>query len=74
MFRLSAFVEKEDKWHVAHCLELGIASQGKNIEEAVGNLKEAVQLYLKHASADEISRLKDIQKTNPVVTSFNVTA
>ncbi len=31
---------------VAHCSSLGVASQGKDIEEAIANLKEAVELYL----------------------------
>lgn len=30
---------------VAHCRRLGIASQGKDIEEAMKNIKEATQLY-----------------------------
>lgn len=31
---------------VAHCTSLGIASQGKNTDEAIKNIKEAVGLYL----------------------------
>jgi predicted RNase H-like HicB family nuclease len=31
---------------VAHCTTLGIASQGKNIEEASSNIREAIDLYL----------------------------
>ena len=31
---------------VAHCPSLGIASQGKNTEEAVKNIKEVIELYL----------------------------
>ncbi|MBI2109549.1 type II toxin-antitoxin system HicB family antitoxin [Candidatus Woesearchaeota archaeon] len=31
---------------VAHCLSLGITSQGKNIDEALVNVKEAIELYL----------------------------
>lgn len=31
---------------VAHCTSLGIASQGKTIDEAMKNIKEAVELYL----------------------------
>ncbi len=31
---------------VAHCTTLGIASQGKNTEEAIKNIKEAVALYI----------------------------
>lgn len=32
--------------YVAHCTTLGIASQGKDAEEALKNIKEAVSLYL----------------------------
>ena len=31
---------------VAHCPSLGIASQGKNIDEALKNIKEVIELYL----------------------------
>ncbi|MFH1376611.1 MAG: type II toxin-antitoxin system HicB family antitoxin [Candidatus Woesearchaeota archaeon] len=31
---------------VAHCQSLGIASQGKDMEEAMKNIKEAIELYL----------------------------
>ena len=30
---------------VAHCPTLGIASQGKNVDEAIENIKEAIELY-----------------------------
>jgi len=44
--RLNAVITKEEKWYVARCVELGVVSQGKTIEEAKANLKEAVELYL----------------------------
>ena len=31
---------------VSHCPSLGIASQGKNVDEAMKNIKEAIELYL----------------------------
>ena len=31
---------------VAHCTTLGIASQGKNSDEALSSIKEAIGLYL----------------------------
>ena len=34
------------KVFVAHCLTLGIASQGKILEEAMENIKDAIKLYL----------------------------
>ena len=32
--------------YVAHCTTLGISSQGKDTEEALKNIKEAIELYL----------------------------
>lgn len=31
---------------VVHCPSLGIASQGKDIDDAMKNIKEAIELYL----------------------------
>jgi len=44
---LTAVLHKEDDMYVAECPEVGTVSQGENIEEAIANLKEATQLYLK---------------------------
>jgi len=39
-------VWKEEELYVAWCPELDVASQGKRIEEALDNLREAIELYL----------------------------
>lgn len=44
----TALVWKEDKWYVARCLEIEVASQGRTKKEAVSNLKEALTLYLEN--------------------------
>jgi predicted RNase H-like HicB family nuclease len=41
-----AVVSQEKDWVVAVCPELDVASEGKTVEAAVENLKEAVELYL----------------------------
>jgi predicted RNase H-like HicB family nuclease len=43
---LTAVLHKEDEMYVAECPEVGTFSQGRTIEEAVNNLKEAIELYL----------------------------
>lgn len=50
-YRFSAVVQKEGKWYVSWCPELDIASQGEIIEEAIENLKEAIELYLEDEDA-----------------------
>ena len=49
--RLTSIITREERWHVAHCMELGVVRQGKTIEEAQENLKEAVELYLESFGA-----------------------
>jgi predicted RNase H-like HicB family nuclease len=44
--RFTAVLTKEEKWYVARCMELAVTSQGRTIEEAQANLKEAVELYI----------------------------
>ena len=41
----TAVLHKEEQWYVAECPEIGTASQGETIEEAVANLQEATSLY-----------------------------
>lgn len=55
VYKFSAILEKEDKWYVALCPELDVASQGNTIEDAIKNLKEAIVLFLESASKDEIA-------------------
>ena len=47
------------KIFVAHCLNLGIASQGKTIEEAMKNIKDAIKLYLEE-NPQEMPKTDDL--------------
>jgi len=40
-------VYREDKYFVSQCLNVDVSSFGRSIDEAVTNLKDAVDLYLK---------------------------
>ncbi len=42
--RFTAAVTHEAPWYVARCLEVEVASQGQTVEEALANLKEALEL------------------------------
>ena len=39
-------VHREGRWYVADCPEVGTISQGKTVEEAIANLREATELML----------------------------
>jgi len=47
----SSVVSKEGKWYVAHGPELEITGQGKSVELALENLREAIELYLQDEDA-----------------------
>ncbi|MBN1984548.1 MAG: type II toxin-antitoxin system HicB family antitoxin [Chitinivibrionales bacterium] len=56
VYTLTAAIHKEDDLYVAICPEVGTASQGKTVEEAVENLKEATELYLEEFPMPRIER------------------
>jgi predicted RNase H-like HicB family nuclease len=58
----TAVLHKEGELYVAECPEVGTVSQGKTVEEAVANLKEATELYLEEFPSENSSR--------PLVTIF----
>ena len=52
----TGIIEREGDRYVALCPELDVASQGTTVEEAVSNLREAVELFLECASPEELKR------------------
>lgn len=60
----TAVVHCEEEWFVAECPEVGVVSQGKTVEEAVANLKEATELYLEEFPPPPSQRA--------VITTFDV--
>ena len=44
--KLTAIIKKGEKQYVALCPEVDVVSEGFTIEEALGNLKEAVELHV----------------------------
>jgi predicted RNase H-like HicB family nuclease len=56
-YRFSALITKEDDWYIARCPELGVTSQGHDVESARSNLREAIELYLETWGAPELSEL-----------------
>ena len=56
MNTFTAIIHKEDNLYVAECPEIGTASQGETIEEAINNLQEATELYLEEFPLKETYR------------------
>jgi predicted RNase H-like HicB family nuclease len=61
---LTAVIHCEGKWFVAECPKAGTVSQGKTLETALANLKEATELYLEEFPLPRVER--------SLVTTFDV--
>jgi predicted RNase H-like HicB family nuclease len=61
---LTAVIHREEEWFVAQCPEVGTASQGQTIEEAIANLKEATEAYL--------AEFPNFSASRPIMTTFEV--
>lgn len=65
-YKFTASIVKEGKLYVARAVELGVVSQGKDIESAQRNLEEAVSLYLSR----EPKLKKKISKESPLLATL----
>lgn len=66
--KFAVVVEKDEGgYYVALCPELDVASQGKSVEEALRNLREALELYMKDENVEKPSEAED-----PIVTIVKV--
>jgi len=66
MQTFTAVIHRDEDLFVAECSEVGTVSQGRTIEEALANLKEATELYLEEFPLEE-------KPERPFVTTFEVT-
>ncbi len=67
-YKSTIVINKEGRWFVARSLELGVVSQGKTIEEAEKNIKEAIGLYLE----DQPFQRKLLPKNSPHISWLEI--
>jgi hypothetical protein len=57
----TASITHDGDWYVAQCLEVGVTSQGKTEEEALINLREAIELSFTPPFATALPYLRTIE-------------
>jgi predicted RNase H-like HicB family nuclease len=62
---LTAAVQRDNDLYVARALEVEVASQGETIEEALSNLREALELFFEDDDAS-------IELAHPLVTTLEI--
>jgi predicted RNase H-like HicB family nuclease len=65
--RLTAAITHEPPWYVARCFEVEVASQGETVEDAIANLKEALELYFEDSPAPDVGE-------PPIIASVEIAA
>ncbi|MBE0523834.1 MAG: type II toxin-antitoxin system HicB family antitoxin [Methanosarcinales archaeon] len=64
---LTAIIKKGEKQFVALCPEIDVVSQGFTVEEALDNLKEAVEVYI-----EEMGLPEEIKRNDMLIAHFEV--
>lgn len=57
----TASVWQEGDWYVAQCLEIDVASQGHTEQEALENLREALELYFEPPLPTVVRKLHTLE-------------
>ena len=61
MKQMAYVVYREDEFTVAQCLNVDVSSFGATREEAVTNLKEAVELYFENEPGSTFTAVADLR-------------
>jgi predicted RNase H-like HicB family nuclease len=57
----TASLWQEGSWYVAQCLEVDVASQGTSEEEALDNLREALELHFEPPVPTVAPRVRKVE-------------
>jgi hypothetical protein len=57
----SASIWQEGEWFIAQCVQVDVASQGATEDEALENLREALELHFSPPVATLVPHVRDIE-------------
>ena len=59
--RFSASIWQEGEWFIAQCVQVDVASQGATEDEALDNLRDALELHFSPPLATLVPHVRDIE-------------
>ncbi len=59
--RFSASIWQEGEWYIAQCVQVDVASQGPTEDDALENLKDALELHFSPPVANLVPHVRDIE-------------
>ena len=57
----SASIWQEGDWYIAQCIQVDVASQGATEDEALDNLRDALELHFTPSVATLVPHVRDIE-------------
>jgi len=66
--KFTAVIQKDEEMYVAKCPEVSVVSQGRTVNSALKNLKEAVELYI-----EEMGMPKGFKDGEVFIANFTLT-
>jgi len=66
IYKFSLGIRKEDNLYIAKCFEIDVVSQGKSVEEALANIKEAITLYIESFGDEDIPTAREETFFTPI--------
>jgi predicted RNase H-like HicB family nuclease len=57
----TASISQEGDWYIAQCMQVDVASQGTTEDEALENLRDALELHFTPPVATITPRVRDIE-------------
>ena len=63
--QFTASITREDDWYVAQALEVDVASQGRTEDEAVDNLREALELFFEPPTPTKLPKIRKFEVEIP---------
>ncbi len=57
----SASIWQEGDWYIAQCIQVDVASQGATEDEALDNLRDALELHFTPPVATIVPNVRDIE-------------
>ena len=58
---ITVSVSRESEWYVAQALDADVASQGESVDDALANLREALELHFQPPVATATPQLRHIE-------------
>ena len=71
--QFTASITRDGDWYVAQALEVDVASQGETEDEAVDNLREALELFFEPPTPTKLPKIRRFEVDIPAGTPIAAT-